>query len=142
LVDEPVHETPTTTPISQAETKSPCRSSRTSKKIKSYAPSIRGKLYNYSATQLEQSKFEYDPRVIKMIFTQLSLKAAIKAWGKDATNAAKAEMKQLHWQNSFMPKLWSELSPEQKEKVLESHIFITQKRTGEIKGRTVAGGNK
>jgi len=26
--------------------------------------------------------------------------------------------------------------------VLESHIFLTQKRTGEIKGRTVAGGNK
>ncbi len=63
-------------------------------------------------------------------------------WGKDATNAAEAEMKQLHWQNSFMPKLWNKLSPKQKEKVLETHIFITQKRSGEIKGRTVAGGNK
>jgi hypothetical protein len=41
-----------------------------------------------------------------------------------------------------MPKLWNKLSPEKTEKVLESHIFITQKRTGEIKGRTVAGGNK
>jgi hypothetical protein len=70
------------------------------------------------------------------------LKAAIKVWGKDATKAAEAEMKQLHWQNSFMPKLWNKLSPEQKEKILESHIFITQKRSGEIKGRTVAGGNK
>jgi hypothetical protein len=66
----------------------------------------------------------------------------IKVWGKDATNAAEAEMKQLHWQNSFMPKLWNKLSPKQKEKVLETHIFITQKRSGEIKGRTVAGGNK
>ena len=26
--------------------------------------------------------------------------------------------------------------------VLESHIFLTQKQTGKIKGRTVAGGNK
>ena len=41
-----------------------------------------------------------------------------------------------------MPKLWNKLSAEQKENVLESHIFITQKRLGEIKGRTVAGGNK
>jgi hypothetical protein len=80
--------------------------------------------------------------VNKTIFTQLSLKAAIKTWGKDATNAAKAKMKQLYWQNSFMPKLYTDLSPEQREKILESHIFIKQKKSGEIKGRTVAGGNK
>ena len=51
-------------------------------------------------------------------------------------------MKQLHWRNSFVPKLWNKLSAEQKEKVLESHIFITQKRLGEITRRTVSGGNK
>jgi hypothetical protein len=105
---------------------------------------MNGKSYNYLANQLEQSKFEYNPRVIETIFTNLLLKAAIKAWGwgKDATIAAKAKMKHLHWRNSFMPKLWNKLSAEQKEKVLESHIFITQKRSGEIKRRTVSGGNK
>jgi hypothetical protein len=43
-----------------------------------------------------------------------------------------------------MPKLYNELSSEQKEKVLEleSHIFIKQKKSGEIKVITVAGGNK
>ena len=41
-----------------------------------------------------------------------------------------------------MPKLYNDLSPEQREKILESHIFIKQKKPGEIKGRTVAGGNK
>jgi hypothetical protein len=51
-------------------------------------------------------------------------------------------MKQLHWRNTFKPVRWSELTPEQKGTILESHIFITKKRTGEIKGRTVAGGNK
>ena len=56
--------------------------------------------------------------------------------------AAEAEMKQLHWRNLFRPVRWNELSTEQKAMVLESHIFLTQKRTGEIKGRTVAGGNK
>ena len=41
-----------------------------------------------------------------------------------------------------MPKLYSKLSSEQKEKICESHIFIKQKKSGEFKGRTVAGGNK
>ena len=31
---------------------------------------------------------------------------------------------------------------QQMETVLESYIFLTKKHTGEIKGRTVAGGNK
>jgi hypothetical protein len=79
------------------------------------------------ATQLEKSKFEYNPRVIEIIFTHLLLEAAIKAWGKYATNASKAEMKHLHWRNSFMPKLFSKISAEKKKKVLESHIFIPQK---------------
>ena len=51
-------------------------------------------------------------------------------------------MKQLHWQNSFVPKLYTNLSPKQTEKILESHIIINQRKSGEIKGRTVAGGNK
>ena len=43
---------------------------------------MNGKSYGYLATQLEKSKFEYNPRVIETIFTNLLLKAAIKAWGK------------------------------------------------------------
>ncbi len=59
-----------------------------------------------------------------------------------ATSAAEAEMKQLHWRNTFRPVRWNELSQQQKDMVLESHIHLTKKRSGEIKGRTVAGGNK
>ena len=77
-----------------------------------------------------------------MVLTQLTLKAGIKMWGNDATIAAEAEMKQLHWRYSFKPVRWNELTETQKAAVLESHIFLKQKRTGEIKGRTVAGGNK
>ena len=51
-------------------------------------------------------------------------------------------MNQLHWRNSFRPIKWTELSSKQRETILESHIFIKKKRTGEVKGRTVAGGNK
>ena len=63
-------------------------------------------------------------------------------WGDDARIAAESEMKQLHWRNSFKPIHWRELTKEQKRTILESHIFMKQKQSGEIKGRTVAGGNK
>jgi hypothetical protein len=116
LVDKTVQEPTPATPIVQATKELPCQSSRTQTKVKSYEPSMKGKTYNYSNTQLEKSMFEYDPRVVIMIFTQLSLKAAIKAWGKDATNAAEAEMKQLHWRNSFMPKLWTIYLPSKRRK--------------------------
>jgi hypothetical protein len=51
-------------------------------------------------------------------------------------------MKQLHLRNTFKPKHWRELSQVQRQTVLESHMFLKQKREGKIKGRTVAGGNK
>jgi hypothetical protein len=53
-------------------------------------------------------------------------------------------MKQLHWRNSYKPKHWRELSKGQKEKhaILESHIFLEEKRDGKLKARKVIGGNK
>ena len=66
----------------------------------------------------------------------------MKEWGGNAHKAAKSEMKQLHFRNTFKPKHWYELTEEEKTKVLESHMFLKQKRDGTIKGRTVAGGNK
>ena len=108
--------------------------------MKSYVPSMSGKSYEYSATQLASSKHE--PKILEMILTQLTLKAAISKWGLKATCAAESEMKQLHWRNTFKPVVYSKLTKRQKETILESHIFLTEKRTGEIKGRMVAGGNK
>jgi hypothetical protein len=101
-----------------------------------------GKSYQYAATQLEQTQQDFDPRVVGIIMTQLSLKSALKTWGSDAAVAAESEMKQLHWRNLFRPVQYQELSKGQKQTILESHIFMKKKRTGEIKGRTVAGGNK
>ena len=43
---------------------------------------------------------------------------------------------------TFKPKIWSELSASQPEKMLESHMFLTEKNNGTTKGRTVASGNK
>jgi hypothetical protein len=42
----------------------------------------------------------------------------------------------------FKPKHWRELIQVQRQTVLESHMFLKQKHDGDIKGRTVSGGNK
>ncbi len=73
---------------------------------------------------------------------QLSMKAAIKRWGKEAEHAITKEMKQLHWHDSYKSKHWHELTKKQKEQILESHIFVEQKRDGLIKAQKVIGGNK
>lgn len=99
-----------------------------------------GKSYHYAATQIATMK--HHPQVVGLVLAQLTLKAVIKMWGNDANIAAEAEMKQLHWRNSFKPVKWAELMAKQKTNVLESHIFMKQKWSGEIKGRMVAGGNK
>ena len=77
-----------------------------------------------------------------MVMTQLSLKAALKQWGKDAKAAVEAEAKQLHWHNSFRPVHWKDVNKERRKQIPESHMFVKKKRTGQIKARKVAGGNK
>mmetsp|Transcript_36183 Transcript_36183/g.51179 ORF Transcript_36183/g.51179 Transcript_36183/m.51179 type:complete len:145 (+) Transcript_36183:2465-2899(+) len=62
--------------------------------------------------------------------------------GPKAHKAAKSEMKQLHLRDTFIPKNWKDLTNAQKQEVLDSYIFLKEKRNGDIKGRTVAGGNK
>jgi hypothetical protein len=80
--------------------------------------------------------------IVGMVMVQVSLKAALKKWGKEAVESVGKEMKQLHWQNSFKPMHWKSLTAEQRKKVLESHIFVERKRDGSLKARQVAGGNK
>lgn len=139
----PAKEKPAATHTSNKGT---CRSTRECNKPLSYQPSMKGKSYQYAATQLaqlESKQDDIDDRVVGIIMTQLTLKVAIKMWGNEAKIvAAESEMKQLHWRNSSRPVKWSELNDKQKTTILESHIFMKMKRTGKIKGRTVARGNK
>jgi hypothetical protein len=119
-----------------------------------YIPSMQGKSYAHSMMQMEQALHpdahmlfnqhigQSEPDVVAMIMTQLSLKAGLKQWGKPAKEAVKSEMKQLHFRNTFKPLHWREMTSTQKASVLESHMFLKEKRDGKIKGRTVAGGNK
>jgi hypothetical protein len=76
------------------------------------------------------------------MMAQVSLKAAIKKWGKEAVDSVGKKMKQLHWRHSFKPMHWKSLTVDQRKKVLESHIFVERKRDGTLKGQKVAGGNK
>jgi hypothetical protein len=74
---------------------------------------------------------------VAAIMTQLSLKACLKEWGDQAF-----KMKQSILQNTFKPKQWRDLSQVQSLTVLESHMFLKQKRDEMIKWRTFTGGNK
>jgi hypothetical protein len=79
--------------------------------------------------------------VVGMVMAQVSLKAALKKWGREAEESVGKEMKQLHWQNSFKPMHWKSLTAKQCVKVLESHIFVERKQDGVFKAQQVAGGN-
>jgi hypothetical protein len=117
---------------------------------------MQGTRYSYALTQLEsqgvlnpdahmfaqEDFYQADPDVVAAIMTQLSLKSGLREWGDKAYTAVESEMKQLHFRNTFKPMHWSELSVIQRQTVLESHMFLKEKRDGKIKGRTVAGGNK
>jgi hypothetical protein len=80
--------------------------------------------------------------MVGAVMAQLSMKAAIKKWGKDAVLAIHKEMKQLHWRDTYRPMHWHSLTKKQKDQILESHIFVEEKRDGTIKARKVIGGDK
>jgi hypothetical protein len=140
------------------------RNVRLTKKPKKYIPSMKGNKFAVVLTQivasLKESKdamcmaqmsvklmsngVHQHADVVGMVMAQLSLKAAIKKWGDKAKYAVTTEMKQLNWRNSYKPKNWCELSKGQKEKhaILESHIFVEEKRDGKLKATKVIGGKK
>jgi hypothetical protein len=53
--------------------------------------------------------------------------------GDPAKATVKKEMIQLHMCNTFQPRHWKTLSPEEKERLLELHLFLKKKRCGKIK---------
>ena len=77
-----------------------------------------------------------------VITTQLSLNMGLKTWKDKGRSAAQAEMKQLHMRDTFIPKHYKDLDVVQRKSILESRMFLKEKKNGDIKGRTVARGNK
>jgi hypothetical protein len=72
--------------------------------------------------------YQDEPDIVAAIMTQLSIKAGLKEWVGQAFTSARSDMKQLHLRNTFKPKHWRELSRVQRQTVLESHLFLKQKR--------------
>jgi hypothetical protein len=115
-----------------------------------------GSKYSYAVTQMEsqgvlhpdahmvvqEDFYQAEPDVVAAIMTQLSLKAGLKQWGDKSFTAAHSEMKQLHLRKTFKPQHWRELTASQRHIVLESHMFLKEKRDGKVTGITTAGGNK
>jgi hypothetical protein len=62
--------------------------------------------------------------------------------GQSHRAAITIKMKQLYWCNLYKPMHWHELTKAQKEHILESHIFVEEKRDGKTKARKVVRGNK
>ena len=101
-----------------------------------------GSLHPDLHRQLCQVEMQDQPNVVAVIMTQLSLKMGLKTWKDKGRPAAKSEMKQLHMCDTFITKHYKDLDVVQRKSILESHMFLKEKKNGDIKGRTVAGGNK
>ena len=70
-----------------------------------------------------------------------SLRAGIKRFEQDGEQAAMSEMKQLNDRRAFIPIDPNALSASERKKVLESLIFLVQKKDGRVKARTCANGS-
>ena len=82
------------------------------------------------------------PESASVIMTQLSLKAGMKCLKVKGRSAAKSDMKQLHFRYTFKPNQYRDINEDQKKIILDSRIFLKEKRDGTIKGTNLAGGNK
>jgi hypothetical protein len=72
----------------------------------------------------------------------MELNKGEKVFGKRASDGAMKEMEQLHMRNTFLPMDASKLNYQEKNKALESLIFLKEKKDGTIKGRACADGRK
>ena len=62
-------------------------------------------------------------------------KAALSKWGEDAKAVGLKEISQLHWHKSFIPKLYNQLTKEQRARVLESHMSLLKSGLASIRAR-------
>jgi hypothetical protein len=105
-----------------------------------YIPTMTGKKYSFATTvlggtMLGDEAYEYNQRVAYSFMQQLSVKAALKQWGDNARVAGEKETSQLHWRETLVPKRISDLTSEQRDKILQSHMFVVKKRDGVTKAR-------
>jgi Reverse transcriptase (RNA-dependent DNA polymerase) len=94
---------------------------------------------SYEPTQLFQQSTRHI--ITAYVFTQMSAAKGIKVYGDPAVAAIQKEFCQLHNKGVFEPQHASSLTAAQKRASLRAVNLIKEKRTGELKGRTCAGGS-
>ena len=83
-----------------------------------------------------------DMAAMGIIMTNMSIKQLITKLGIEPTmKSSKVEMKQIHMRDSFKPKQYHKLTLKQKAMMVESFIFLKDKKDGSLKARAVLGGN-
>ncbi len=155
---EPIDEPKAASPKAGIATCNACKRKQPQK----YAPSMQGNKHQVALAQITTSlgtsnasialakmsdklinkRIHQCADIVGMVMAQVSLKAALKKWGKEAEESVGKEMKQLYWQNSFKPMPWKSPTAKQQKKVLGSPIFVERKCDGVLKAWQVAGGNK
>ena len=78
----------------------------------------------------------------KACFAQLGTKAGVKAFRQEAVAAIISDVKQLEGKKCFKARAVDELTRQERERALRSITLVTKKRSGKIKGRSVADGRK
>jgi hypothetical protein len=109
------------------------------RKPRSYEHLNDGDIYNYDQALLT---FE-DPLGELFLTKQLSLahlKKGLKHFGKAGAEAVVKEMKQLDYLDVMDPIDATELTPEERKRALDYHMYLKEKRDGRIKARGCADG--
>ena len=73
---------------------------------------------------------------------KFSLNRGLKVFKVKGHAAVKSELTQIHNREVFIPMLRKHLTKEQIMNALECHLFLEEKKTKEVKGRIVGGGDK
>ena len=98
-------------------------------------------LHTYSHVFFNHVAVQNEPDVTAVIMTQISLKSGLKKWFNKGRRAVHSDMKQLHTRDTFIPLHRKYLTKEQRKNILESHLFLKEKRDGTLKVRTVSCSN-
>jgi hypothetical protein len=70
------------------------------------------------------------------------MKTGMKQFKQRGEDAVSKELPQLHLRDTFEPINPKDLTNKERKEVLESHLFLKEKRDATVKGGVVAGGNK
>ena len=126
----------------------PHRSQRARNNPERLISSFGGKSYASTAgvtTHLIRPEVHIDSSytlVAHIIMVQDSTKADMKQFKQRGEDAVSKELSQSHFRDTFDPINPKDLTDAERKEVLESHLFLKEKRDATVKGRMVAGGNK